>query len=108
MFKFCLSLPSKLRVVKVFLVIHKAFKEHLTSAIERPSLENFMYAYTLGEKITLHLILFGALSVSGFTQPLYVLPLSHWLLDMDNLLLWTVGSRAWETSRGISLVVSSV
>ena len=117
MFKFCLSLPSKLRVVKLFLVIHKAFKEHLTSAIERPSLENFMYAYTLGEKITLHLTLFGAISVSDFTQPLYVLPpLSHWhsfvlflfLLDMDNLLLWTVGSRAWETSRGISLVVSSV
>ncbi|WZZ15802.1 hypothetical protein YC2023_108891 [Brassica napus] len=36
-----------------------------------------MYAYTLGEKITLHLILFGAISVSDFTQPLYVLPLSH-------------------------------
>ena len=75
-----------------------------------------MYAYTLGEKITLHLIIFGAISVSDFTQPLYVLTLSHWhsfvlflfLLDMDNLLLWTVGSRAWETSRGISLVVSSV
>ncbi|KAG5386127.1 hypothetical protein IGI04_037597 [Brassica rapa subsp. trilocularis] len=98
------TVKQKARIEKEFSLVSQAFKKHLPKAIERPALENFMYAYTLGEKITLHLILFGALSVSGFTQPLYVLPLSHWLLDMDNLLLWTVGSRAWETSRGISLI----
>ncbi|RID47153.1 hypothetical protein BRARA_I03773 [Brassica rapa] len=45
-----------------FSLVSQAFKKHLPKAIERPALENFMYAYTL------------------------------------------VGSRAWETSRGISLI----
>lgn len=56
------TVKQKARIEREFSLVSQAFKEHLTSAIERPSLENFMYAYTL------------------------------------------VGSRAWETSRGISLI----
>lgn len=56
------TVKQKARIEKEFSLVSQAFKEHLPSAIERPALENFMYAYTL------------------------------------------VGSRAWETSRGISLI----
>ncbi|CAN6974444.1 unnamed protein product [Brassica rapa subsp. trilocularis] len=56
------TVKQKARIEKEFSLVSQAFKEHLPKAIERPALENFMYAYT------------------------------------------SVGSRAWETSRGISLV----
>ncbi|XP_013605326.1 PREDICTED: ribulose-1,5 bisphosphate carboxylase/oxygenase large subunit N-methyltransferase, chloroplastic-like [Brassica oleracea var. oleracea] len=56
------TVKQKARIEKEFSLVSQAFKEHLPKAIERPALENFMYAYTL------------------------------------------VGSRAWETSRGISLI----
>ncbi|XP_048597115.1 actin-histidine N-methyltransferase isoform X2 [Brassica napus] len=56
------TVKQKARIEKEFSLVSQAFKKHLPKAIERPALENFMYAYTL------------------------------------------VGSRAWETSRGISLI----
>ncbi|CAH8389698.1 unnamed protein product [Eruca vesicaria subsp. sativa] len=56
------TVNQKARIEKEFSVVAQAYKEHLPNAIERPALENFMYAYAL------------------------------------------VGSRAWETSKGISLI----
>lgn len=56
------TVKQKARLEKEFSLVAQAFKEHLPNAIERPALENFMYAYAL------------------------------------------VGSRAWETSKGISLI----
>lgn len=56
------TVKQKAQIEKEFSLVAQAFKEHLPNAIERPALENFMYAYAL------------------------------------------VGSRAWETSKGISLI----
>uniref|UniRef100_A0A1J3FS42 Ribulose-1,5 bisphosphate carboxylase/oxygenase large subunit N-methyltransferase, chloroplastic n=1 Tax=Noccaea caerulescens TaxID=107243 RepID=A0A1J3FS42_NOCCA len=56
------TVKQKVRVEKEFSLVSEAFKQHLFNVIERPALENFMYAYAL------------------------------------------VGSRAWETSKGISLI----
>ncbi|KAJ0246949.1 Rubis-subs-bind domain-containing protein [Hirschfeldia incana] len=56
------TVKQKARIEKEFSLVAQAFKQHLHNVIERPALENFMYAYAL------------------------------------------VGSRAWETSIGISLI----
>ncbi|KAF8101943.1 hypothetical protein N665_0201s0239 [Sinapis alba] len=56
------TVKQKAQIEKDFSLVAQAFKQHLHNVIERPALENFMYAYAL------------------------------------------VGSRAWETSKGISLI----
>lgn len=79
--------------------------------IERPYLEDFMYAYALGEEVTsqvFHLALYLFLVLLNHVQSLirevlYIVLVLHWITCC-----WTVGSRAWETSKGISLVLFSI
>ncbi|KAL1213708.1 Ribulose-1,5 bisphosphate carboxylase/oxygenase large subunit N-methyltransferase [Cardamine amara subsp. amara] len=56
------TVKQKAQIEKEFSLVAQAFKQHCPRVIERPALEDFMYAYAL------------------------------------------VGSRAWETSKGISLI----
>jgi histone-lysine N-methyltransferase SETD3 len=46
------TVKQKAQIEKDFSFVAQAFKQHCPIVTERPDLEDFMYAYALGEKVT--------------------------------------------------------